>query len=263
LMLTGELMPLTLFRNANGRFSDQHAFPFSNGLWNCIKAADFDSDGDLDFVAGNLGLNSRYRVSRDNPMSIYAADLDENGRYDAIPSYFLNGIEYPVPSRDELARQMPVFKKRFQSYASYSKLTMRDLLTKEQQKMVTVSRAFEQRSMYIENKGNGKFAFKPLPQIAQLSVVQDMLVDDVDGDGNADLLLAGNDYTTEPAAGQYDASYAVFSKGNGKGNFNPVDAALSGFFVRGDCRNIRKITGPKSYYIVSRNNAGIVVFSGK
>jgi hypothetical protein len=263
LMLTGELMPLTLFKNTKGRFSNLNSFPFSNGFWNCVKAADFDRDGDLDFVAGNLGLNSRYRFSKTQPMSAYSADLDGNGRYDAIPSYFLNGIEYPVPSRDELTRQIPVFKKRFQSYALYSNVTMSELLTAEQQKTVTVSKAFEQQSVYIENKGAGKFEIKPLPQIAQLSVVQDILIDDADGDGNLDVLLAGNDYTTEPGAGQYDASYGVFLKGNGKGNFQSVATEVSGFFVNGDCRSIRKITGKKSYYVVSRNKAGIMVFAKK
>jgi hypothetical protein len=140
---------------------------------------------------------------------------------------------------------------------------MNELLTAEQQKAVTVSKAFEQQSVYIENKGAGKFAIKPLPQIAQLSVVQDILIDDADGDGNLDVLLAGNDYTTEPGAGQYDASYGVFLKGNGKGDFQSVTTEVSGFFVNGDCRSIRKITGKKSYYVVSRNKAGILVFEKK
>lgn len=261
LMLTGELMPLTLFKNNKGEFSDSNSFPFSNGFWNCVKAADFDHDGDLDFVAGNLGLNSRYRFSKEQPMSVYSADLDGNGRYDAIPAYFLNGIEFPVPSRDELVRQVPLFKKRFQSYALYSKIKMSELLNTEQQKGILVSKAFEQQSVYIENKGSGKFMIKPLPQISQLSVVQDILVDDVDGDGNPDLLIAGNDFTTEPIAGQYDASYGVFLKGNGKGEFQSVATDASGFFVAGDCRNIKKVKGKKDLFIVSKNGGKLCVFT--
>lgn len=260
LMIVGEFMPLTLYKNIHGKLAKTNAFPESNGLWNCVKAADFDHDGDMDFVVGNVGLNSRYHFSKKEPLSIYSADLDGNGRYDAIPSYYLNGTEYPVPSRDELTRQIPLFKKRFQSYALYAKIKMDELLTSDQRKSVVITRAYKQESVYIENKGAGNFVIKSLPQAAQLSVIQDILIDDVDKDGQLDILLVGNDFSTEPIVGQYDASYGTLLKGNGKGGFQTVNLDKSGFFADGDCRSIKKISGKKNCYIVSRNGSGILVF---
>ena len=260
LMIVGEFMPITLFKNVRGKLTKTNAFPESNGLWNCVKSADFDHDGDMDFVVGNVGLNSRYRFSIKEPLSVYSADLDGNGRYDAIPSYYLNGTEYPVPSRDELTRQIPLFKKRFQSYALYAKIKMDELLTDDQRKSVVISRAYKQESVFIENKGAGKFIIKSLPQAAQLSVVQDILIDDADKDGQLDILLVGNDFSTEPIVGQYDASFGTLLKGNGKGVFQAVDPDKSGFFADGDCRSIKKISGKKNYYIISRNLASMLIF---
>jgi len=263
LIVVGECMPITLFQNKQGKLVETNTFPASNGLWNCIKAADFDKDGDIDFVVGNLGTNNRYQFSKQEPLTIYGADYDNNGRWDAIPSYFLKGVEYPIPSRDELVRQIPSFKAKFNNYALYAKATMKDVLSEEQRKKATITKVFLQESYYLENKGNQTFELKTLPNAAQWSVCQDILIEDLNADGNVDIILVGNDYGVEPVAGRYDASYGTVLKGNGKGNFEVLALEKTGFFADRDCKSIISIhnSAGKKSVIVSRNAATLKVLS--
>lgn len=263
LIVVGECMPITLFQNKQGKLVETNTFPASNGLWNCIKAADFDKDGDIDFVVGNLGTNNRYHFSKQEPLTIYGADYDNNGRWDAIPSYFLKGIEYPIPSRDELVRQIPSFKAKFNTYALYAKATMNDVLSEEQRKAATITKVFLQESIYLENLGNNTFKFKALPNAVQWSVCQDILIEDLNADGNLDMILVGNDYGVEPVAGRYDASFGTVLKGNGKGDFEVLALEKTGFFADGDCKSIISIhhSSTKKSVIVSRNNAALKVLS--
>jgi len=111
-------------------------------LWNCIKVADFNKDGDIDFVVGNIGENNRYHFSGTKPLTIYGTGYDNNGRWDAIPSYFLKGVEYLIPSRDELVRQILSFNAKFNNYSLYAKATMAEVFSEEQRKSATIIEVF-------------------------------------------------------------------------------------------------------------------------
>ena len=262
LIVVGEMMPISYFKNNHGRLERQLANSLENteGFWNCIQAGDFDQDGDPDFVVGNLGLNSRYRVSPEEPMRIYAGDFDGNGRLDAITTYYLQGHEYPIASREDLGRQWPGIKKQFTNYASYARALLGDLLSPEQQKSSTVLRANQQQSIMLKNTDSG-FILTPLPAPAQWAPIQDFLVDDVDGDGHLDILVVGNAYDTESVAGQYDAMTGLVLKGNGLGQFEPLLFPKSGFLADGDCKSIVRLEGKNnSMYVTSQNKAGLQVF---
>ena len=262
LIVVGEMMPITVFKNNRGKLEKQtiKSLDNSEGFWNCIRSGDFDQDGDPDFVVGNLGLNSRYRVSPAEPMRIYAGDFDGNGRLDAVGTYYLQGKEYPIASREDLGRQWPGIKKQFTNHASYARAVLGDLLSSDQQKASTILRASQQQSIFLENTDSG-FALKPLPAPAQWSPIQDFLVDDVDGDGHLDILAVGNAYDTESVAGQYDAMTGLFLKGNGRGQFQPLLFPKSGFLADGDCKSmIRLKSSKKSFYMVSANKGALRVF---
>lgn len=265
LVVVGEMMPITVFKNNRGRLvmESQDALKGSEGFWNCIRSGDFDHDGDLDFVIGNLGLNSRYRVSPSQPMHIYAGDYDGNGRLDAIASYYLDGTEYPIASRDELGRQLPVMKKQFTNYALYAKATLANLLPPEKQKVSTVLQACQQQSILLENIG-GTFRLKPLPALAQWAPIQSLLVEDIDQDGHLDVLAVGNAYDAESVAGQYDALTGLVLKGDGKGRFQPLLFPQTGFLTDGDCKSIIELNSPvHRLIVVSANKGDLRVFQGQ
>jgi enediyne biosynthesis protein E4 len=263
LVIVGEFMPIVIFKNENGKKLTRIETNLnkSNGLWNCIKSGDFDKDGDIDLIAGNFGLNTRYRFSEKEPLSIYADDFDGNGRIDAIPSYFINHVEYPIPSRDELLRQIPSMRAKFLKYADYANARMDDVLTEKQKENAYKVKANLQESIWIENLGNGDFRVKSLPKMAQWSPVQDILIDDFDNDKNLDAMLVGNAYDYEPVAGRYDASVGLILMGDGKGDFEAKLYDKTGFVADGDCKSLISLkTMQGKMYIVSSNSGSLKVF---
>ena len=244
LIVVGEFMPITFFENKDGRLknvSAQTGLSHTSGWWNTINAGDFDNDGDVDYILGNLGLNAKYKSSKEKPITIYALDYDQNGTIDPILTTYREGKEYPVHSRDDLIKQVPVFKKKFPDYTSYARATLDDILTPEEQSRAYRAKAFELASIILINNGDGKFEKRILPDWAQIAPIYGIKVLDVDSDGNLDLVVSGNDFGTEVGVGQYDASQGLYLEGNGTGNFKPLAASLTGLAVSGNSRGVAQI----------------------
>lgn len=244
LLVAGEWMPLRFFRNDRGRFSDASAatgLGDTRGWWNGLASGDFDGDGDTDYVAGNLGLNSRFRASPREPLRLHAADFDGNGSVDPLMSYFVEGESYAVAPRDQLIDQMIGMKGRFRRYADYSRATLVQTLTAEERERAYVAEGVVLESSYLENLGGGRFARRALPLAAQLSPVYGMLAGDRDGDGHLDLLLVGNSYATETQVGWYDAAIGSVLLGDGRGGFTHRGGTASGFLVEGDARGLAEV----------------------
>ncbi|MDQ4045082.1 MAG: VCBS repeat-containing protein [Chloroflexota bacterium] len=266
LILAGEWMPITFFRNQQGRFTDVTAstgLGETSGWWNSLVAGDFNHDGQTDYLAGNLGLNSEYHASPREPLRLYAADFDQNGSVDPILSYFIQGKSYPAHSRDLMIDQIIAMKGRFKRYDDYAKATFEQVLSREERKAARMLESAELRTSYLENLGGGRFALRPLPLPAQLAPTFGMLVDDVDGDGNLDVLMVGNSHATETQTGWYTASIGCILFGNGDGSFRPVSGASSGFFVNGDAKGITelRLDDRRSLVLVTQNNDQLRVFS--
>jgi len=275
LILAGEWMPVTFFKNNKGIFTNVTALSgISNqiGWWNSIAAGDFDNDGDIDYIVGNLGQNSFYKASSQYPVSIYAKDFDNNGSYDAIPSLYLpvsqeNLVkkEFPVSKRDDILEQVVGIRKKFPNYKSYAAATMDQLFTAEQFKDALILRANNFNSSYCRNDGNGKFTLIPLPFQAQLSALNGMIVDDFDGDGNLDVLINTNDYGTEVSIGRYDALNGLMLKGDGKGNFTPQTMLQSGINIPGNGKALIKLRSKNDHYLVlaCQNRGALKIFELK
>jgi hypothetical protein len=266
LVIAAEWSPITILLNKNGKLTpiplEGSGLEKSNGWWNIVQAADLDQDGDLDLIAGNLGLNSRLHASEQEPVKMFVADFDKNDSTDQVLTHFIRGKEYPFHTRDEMTRQMPFLKKRYLSYHKFAEATVHDMFSADVLNAADKYIAYNFRSCYIENQGNGKFKMKPLPGAAQLSTVHAIEVGDFNLDNKPDLLLAGNFYPINIQMGRYDASYGLVLTGDGKGNFHPVPAVQSGFSVKGETRSIRTIhVNGKVYYLAVRNNDTIIPFS--
>lgn len=257
LIIAGEFMPFTIIKNMNGKkFNPPVGIKHSQGWWNCIVAGDFDNDGDIDYMAGNLGLNSRHKASPDKPLCIYAKDYDKNGLIDPIMCYYTNGKNYIYPTRDEMVRQISSMRGRFQSYKDYASVTFEESFTPKEiaDAYVVKSESFE--SSYFENKGAGTFIKKKLPVEAQFAPIFGMLAADYNDDGNMDVLLTGNSYGTEASTGRYDAMTGLLLAGDGTGNFKSVISCQTGFKADTDVKGMAElVTGKGTRIILIGNNA--------
>ena len=245
LVVVGEFMPVTFLVNTNGKFvnvKDSGINQFA-GWWNSIAGGDFDNDGDIDYIAGNLGLNNNFQVKQEWPLKIFAKDFDGNGSIDPVLACYmrvsLDNDErdlFPVHFWDEINSQSPKFRNKFSRYRQYSKVTVDQLLPAEELEDAMILEANYMASAYIENLGGNKFRLSQLPTMAQSAPVNGMVTSDVNGDGNLDVIVVGNDYGNEVFAGRYDAFTGLILAGNGNGTFTAIPSASSGFYVPGDAK---------------------------
>lgn len=273
LVLAGEWMPISFFKNRRGIFVDVTAetgLADEVGWWNSLTGGDFDGDGDTDYVAGNLGLNSLYQASDEEPLGIYAGDFSQTGLFAGLMTAYLpdsKGVkrEYPVHGRNDV---MQVLRRRaplFQSHERYSKVTIDDLLSQADRQQAVIYKANYLKSAYIENLGGGRFAIRSLPVEAQFAPVFGMLADDFNKDGNLDLLLNGNLFGAEPQIGSYNAMNGLLLQGDGSGSFSPRTISESGFFIPGDGKALVRLLSSEGEYLVaaSQNSDSLKVFQSR
>jgi hypothetical protein len=271
LIIAGEYMPLRFFKNNGKRLNEitsSTGLQNMDGLWRSLIAADVDGDGDTDFIAGNLGLNCTYHTTAENPMKLYAEDIDNNGSIDPVMFYYIkdeNGERklYPSLNKDQLAAQVPSIKKKFFYNKDFAKATAQDIFSNN--KDLQILTCDETQSCWIENAGNGKFIKHVLPKEAQFAPVNAIVCDDMDGDGIKDILLAGNEYQTEVTTGKYDASYGCFLKGMKNKTFKSISPNVSGFKIDGDVKDMKmiKTSNNEKYILAAVNNDYMKVFKCK
>ncbi|SEJ40291.1 FG-GAP repeat-containing protein [Dyadobacter sp. SG02] len=260
LLVTGEWMPVMFFKNNGNRLVNVTAstgLGETSGWWSSMAAADLDHDGDTDYILGNLGTNTPFQTSPKEPLTIYSGNLDGSGLHQSLLSWYIQGKNYPWPSRDALLRQMPRLGKRFFLYDEYAKATVEDVVPADLLHRASVLQSSYFSSACIENLGKGKFGMKPLSVQAQFAPVRGILPVDFDADGHFDLILSGNAYTPDAAIGRFDALYGLCLKGDGKGNFSPVPPAASGIALRGDNRALVALrTGKGKTLVIGAANSG-------
>ncbi len=264
LLVVGEWMPITVFRNAgDGRLerADVPGLERSHGWWNRIVAGDFTGDGRIDFVVGNLGLNTRLRASENEPLTLYVKDFDRNGSVEQILSQYKEGVSYPLALRDDLIAALPFLRDRYPSFEDYALQTVPDIFSAADLADAVVKRAYTFETALARNDGDGSFTLLPLPLEAQIAPSYGILPADIDGDGHLDLLLAGNFDGVKPELGRMSASHGVVLRGDGTGGFQPVPGVESGFLVPGQARDIQWVRTARGHlYVVTRNDDRPLVF---
>jgi hypothetical protein len=253
LLICGEWMPLRFFKNNKGKLeevTEATGLKQNYGLWRSLQAVDINHDGKMDYVAGNMGWNDDYHLSAERPLRFYAKDMDNNGIVDLIPAYYIRNSAgeyklYPGLDRTQLADEVPSVKKKYLLHADFAKLDMDRLRSDFGSEGWTELKCETSSSVWIENMGDGHFVRHDLPLPAQFAPVNAILATDLDGDGNVDLVLAGNEYQSAPGRGRYDASYGLVLKGNGRGDFTPVDPAKSGLILDGDVKDLKMLSTGK------------------
>ena len=259
LIVTGEWMPVTFFKNDHGTLKKWQNNPLidsSAGWWFSIAEGDFNNDGKIDYIVGNLGLNNKFNVSQQTPYSVYTRDFDGNGTKESILSYYLNGKEYTVADRDQIALELPSMKNKYDTYEKFANADFSQIFPQDIVKNALHLTATNFASVYLENKGNGKFEITQLPIRAQFSAIQSVQVGDFDGDGKLDALIVGNYFSPDYMTGRYDASNGLLLKGDGKGGFLPVSETVSGISISGDARSTAFIRIKNSTCLLAAVNSG-------
>ncbi len=269
LVVVGELMAITVFKNEGVKFSKLEKSGLENhlGWWNSITSGDFDQDGDTDFVVGNLGANNHHHPTLERPVKVYGKDFDNNGSIDPVTFAYYKDREgtynsFPSHFWDDLYGQSPMFRRKFERYKSYALSTESSLFTEEEKKDAVILTGNYDRSSYVENLGHGQFSIRELPIMAQIAPVNGLVSQDVNEDGLLDVVLVGNDYGNEIFIGRLDAHIGLVLLGDGKGNFTTLNPSKSGFAVPGDAKALVKIASAQGnpILVASQNRGKLLAF---
>ena len=258
LIVVGEWMPISIFHNdGGGRLTPMtvKGLEKSAGWWNRIVAGDFNGDGRVDFVVGNLGLNTRLHASENEPTTMLVKDFDGNGFVEQVVACYANGKRYPIALRDELVRSIPYLKARYLNYEDYARATVEEIFPENERAGAIEKSAYTFASAMLRNDGNGAFTLVPLPNEAQVAPLYGLLPMDIDGDGKLDLLAAGNFDGFKPDIGRASEGRGLVLLGDGAGGFRALTPRMSGFAVPGQTRDIARVgTRSGSRIVVARNN---------
>ncbi len=258
LILCLEWGGIVAFINHNGVLTKK-ILTDKKGWWNFILPVDIDNDGDIDLVAGNLGLNSRLKASEKEPVRLYYYDFDGTGKKEQVLTYYLDGRQLPFANKQELQSQLPSLKKKFLYAEDFAKASLQDLFSIDKlQKADTLSADYFSNALLI-NDGKLNFTIQALPWQAQLTPYKDAVVVDANGDSLPDILLVGNYYENNIQMGRYDADFGTILLNKGHDVFTA--APLNGLAIKGQVRHIRKIeiAGKPSYILVKNNDSARII----
>jgi enediyne biosynthesis protein E4 len=265
LIICGEWLGIKIFVQEAGKLIDrssEYGLDKTNGWYNAVEIADVNKDGFPDIIAANHGLNSRFKASQQEPVSMYVNDFDKNGTLEHLITRYDQGVEYPFVLRSDLVTQIPSLKKKYLYFDQYKGKTINDIFTEEQLKNTLVLRAFSFETALWMNEAGKKMNKVALPLQTQLAPLYGILIDDFDKDGMNDILLGGNLCRAKPETGIYDASYGTYLKGDGKGGFTWMPSSASGLSVKGEIRAIRKVRQKgRNLVLITRNNDEVIFYS--
>ena len=266
LMLAIEWGPVRLFRNEQGRLREatgDAGLAERTGWWNSLAAGDIDHDGDLDYVATNVGLNTKYHASPDHPVRLFYGDFEKNGNLQLVEAEYESGVLFPIRGKSCSSQAMPHLKTKFTTFQAFAKATLDEIYTPTN---LDASHQFSVNTLesgLLINDGRGVFTFRPLPWMAQIAPCFGATVTDADADGHADVLLAQNFFGPQVETGRFDGGLSLLLRGDGAGGLTEVWPKESGLVVSGDARALTVAdldADGRPDVLVARNDATPAVF---
>jgi hypothetical protein len=258
LLITLEWGGIVAFINDKGIFTKK-LLTDKKGWWNFILPVDLNNDGNIDLIAGNLGLNSRLKASETEPVRMYYNDFDDNGKKEQLLTYYLGGKEIQFANKGELERQIPIIKKRFLYAQDFAKASLEDIFTK--QKLITSDTLTANyfANAVLLNDGKLNFKVEALPWQAQLTPYKDAVTIDANGDNLPDILLGGNYYDNNIQMGRYDADFGTILVNKGQGKFETEN--INGLQIKGQVRHLQKImiNGAEAFILAKNNDSTMII----
>src|SRR5664280_3343261 len=271
LLLTLEWGNVKYFHNRRGTgfedWTEKAGFGAAGtGWWNAIAAADFNGDGQPDYVVGNLGLNTQYHADPDHPALLFTGDFTGDGSSQLIEAYYEGNRLYPWRTRRDLSAAIVSVRRRFPRNDSYARATLGEILGDDKLAAAQRFAATELRSGVFLSQPDGTFHFEPLPRIAQIAPLQGVVTGDFDGDGYADIYAVQNSYAPIPAVGRFDGGLSQLLRGDGLGHFAPVPPAESNLVVTGDGKALAVLDldgDGLPDFLITRNNSTSKAYRNK
>ncbi|EAQ99982.1 VCBS repeat-containing protein [Maribacter sp. HTCC2170] len=263
LILVGEWMPITILENNEGIFQSKTIESLKNttGIWFSVASHDIDNDGDIDYFAGNLGLNAKYRANKKKELHIFCDDFDGTGTYDIVLSKNYKGSLVPARGRECSSQQMPFVLDKFPNFKMFAEADLYDIYGEDKLSNALHYQADLLESIYLENLGNGEFKLRILPNTVQIAPIMDFKFIDLDNDELDEIIIVGNHYDSEVETVRYDASYGSILSYQ-KDEFVYRQFTETGFFNNGNAKDMGTVkTKNEDLIIVTNNNAGLRTFS--
>lgn len=232
-----------------------------SGLYNTVATGDLNNDGYPELLFGNLGENTRYEASEDQPLGLLVNDFDNNSSLDLIPTMYFDGEQYPLVQLKDLTMQLPHLKKNFLKASDYKEANIQQVFGDRIDKGGYHLKVTKLSSFVWYNDAHGNYKIKDLPFRAQLFPIYAILIDDFNSDQEVEVLFGGNFFRGRPEMGSYKAGYTSLYQVNEKGVFNYVPNSASGIMENGEIRNMESIEISKVTHLVfAINNEGIALY---
>ena len=272
LLVAHEWGPIALWKNIDGRFEDRTEFAGLAGFrgwWNGITGNDFDGDGDIDYVATNFGLNSKYKASTDKPTTLYygAFSKDETGKNSAEPRIIeakeIDGSLYPVRGRGCSTTAMPHLAEKFSTYKDFALASLDQIYPAEELSSAEKFQANYLKTSILINRGDGTFEVRPLSPLAQISPAFGVVATEVNGDGHPDIYLVQNFFHPQIETGRLDSGLSLLLEGRGDAHFTDIWPKESGLLVPGDAKSLTAVdlnNDARVDFVIGQNDSPLLAF---